>query len=609
MNHLLARTHLSAAEIARLRLEGLPRTKEGVRLAAIAAGWVAELRPGPGGGRWFPVSVLPAAAQADLARRAAAAGNDNARRGRGRPRGSDFWSANPVVADAVEALLADQQLAAPRILELITAAHPEWPVPSLRTLRRRLADIEASKSTLLAYNRDPDLYRSKFRLALGRADAEAVRANQIWEIDTTRADVLCTDGRVSILGVIDVWSRRAKYLVVESESARSARATLVAAITAWGVLPEVLRTDQGSGFVNATMKTGLASLGIELDDLPPARPDLKPHVERLFGTFTRERAALLGGFVGHNVAQAQRLRAAARRRNGRAEIVAEISAAELQALIDNWVEGVYGQRAHTTTGQPPIARFMASPAPSRRAPDADALRRALSAYVGHAQVTKRGVQWRRGRYWAAPLAAWMDQRVILRRDEDELGELFVFAPTGEFIATAVNHERAGLSERDFALEARRQQAAWLKEQQAELKAKKAAFRMEDARQALLRRDAQAAGRLHALPPRTTEHSTPTIASLVDAGDFAPLPAPAPAAPRPAAHPASPAPSAAAVKDRVARADQLLALAARGDAVDPAALAQARAYAASAEYRAEKILAGGFARPRSPAPRPINWRKA
>lgn len=604
MKHLLARDHLSAAEIAQLRLAGLPASERHVRRIAAEQGWVRVQRPGPGAGYWYAIGNLPEPARADLAGRAArAADNDTARAGRGRPRGSDFWALHPHIADAVEAALADQPLAASRIMELIQARHPDWPMPSLRTLRRRIAWIEERKSVLLAYNRDPDRYRSKFRVALGRADAEAVRANQIWEIDTTRADVLCTDGRKSILGVVDVYSRRPKYLVVESESGRSARATLIAAITAWGVLPEILRTDQGSGFVNATMKTGLASLGIELDDLPPARPDLKPHVERLFGTFTRERARLLGGFLGHNVAEAQKLRGNARRRTGRAEIVAEISSADLQAVIDNWVEGVYGQRVHTSTGEAPIARFLASPVPSRRAPDADALRRALSAFVGHALVTKRGVQWKRGRYWAAPLAQWIDQRVLLRRDEDELGELFVFAPSGEFIATAVNHERAGLSEREFAMEARRQQAALMRAQQAELKAKKAAFRIEDARDAVLRRDATAAGKLATLPPRTADHVTPTIASLVSAADMG---APAPRRPR-AAIPAA-TPSAASVRDRVAQADAVLADAERGVDVPADRLAQARAYAASPEYRAEKIMSGAFAR--APAPQaPIEWRNA
>lgn len=601
MNHLLARTHLSAAEIAQLRLAGLPATKRGVLLLAGKAGWHRVDRPGPGGGFWFAVTELPEGARADLARRQAAANDAQPQRGRGRPKGSDYWSANPKVADAVEAYVAQQQLAAPRVFELLKSSFPGAALPSLRALRRRIALIEASKPALLAYHRDPDLYRSRYRVALGRADAEATHANHIWEIDTTKADVVCTDGRVSILGVADVYSRRAKYLVVESESARSVRATLIAAMTSWGVLPEILRTDQGSGFVNRTMETGLAALGIELDDLPPARPDLKPHVERLFGTFTRERAQLLGGFIGHNVAQAQKLRAAARRKSGRAEIVAEISSAELQAIIDNWIEGTYGQRIHGSTGEAPIARFLASPVASRRAPDRETLRRALSAHVGHALVGKRGVQWKGGRYWAEPLAAWMGQRIILRRDEDELGELLVFAPDGAFICTAVNHERAGLSERDFAMEARRQQAAWMREQNAALKAKQREFRFENARDAILRRDAEAAGKLHPLPPRTAEHSTPTIESM--AGDTAP-----PAPRTPARRAATPAPSAATVRDKVAQADALLAKAANGEPVDPDLLARARAYAASPEYRAEKIMAGDFARPRPVAPN-LTWRTA
>ncbi|MBX9881251.1 MAG: Mu transposase C-terminal domain-containing protein [Sphingomonas sp.] len=599
---MLARTHLSAAEIAQLRLAGLPATKRGVLLLAGKAGWHRVDRPGPGGGFWFAVAELPEGARADLARRQAAANDAQPQRGRGRPKGSDYWSANPQVADAVEVLLAEQQLSASRIYELIAARFPGIPLPSDRTLRRRIAAIEASKPALLAYNRDPDLYRGKYRVSLGRADAEATHANHIWEIDTTKADVVCTDGRRSILGIVDVYSRRAKYLVVESESARSARATLLATISAWGVVPEILRTDQGSGFVNATMKTGLPSLGIELDDLPPARPDLKPHVERLFGTFTRERASLLGGFVGHNVAQAQKLRAAARRKTGRAEIVAAISSAELQTIIDNWVEGTYGQRVHSMTGEAPIARFLASPIASRRAPDTDTLRRALSAYVGHGTVTKKGVQWKRGSYWAEPLAAWMGQRVILRRDEDELGELFVFASTGEFICTALNHERAGFSERDFAMEARRQQAAWIKAQQAELRAKQREFRFDDMRDAVLRRDAEAAGKLHTLPPRTAPHTTPAIASM--AADVAPPAMPVPAPRRREAV----APSTASVRERVAQTDQLLSDAAAGIEVDPTLLAQARAYSKSAEYRAEKILSGAFERPRI-ANQNSQWRQA
>lgn len=59
---------------------------------------------------------------------------------------------------------------------------------------------------------------------------------------------------------------------------------------------------------------------------------------------------------------------------------------------------------------------------------------------------------------------------------------------------------------------------------------------------------------------------------------------------------------------MAQTDQILADAAAGREVDPDLLAKARAYAASTEYRAEKIMQGDFVRPRSSAPN-LQWRSA
>ncbi|MFV3448532.1 hypothetical protein ACNJGE_21290, partial [Mycobacterium tuberculosis] len=97
---------------------------------------------------------------------------------------------------------------------------------------------------------------------------------------------------------------------------------------------------------------------------PPASGDKKPFVERMFGTFTRERAALLDGFAGHNVAQAAKLRQAAKVRTGRAVIVPELTAAELQVVINAWLDGVYHVRDHAGTGASPIARWTNSPRPA-----------------------------------------------------------------------------------------------------------------------------------------------------------------------------------------------------------------------------------------------------
>ena len=288
---LLGRTHLSALEIASLALEDLPETKRGVQLRASRDGWSTVARAGRGGGVLYAVADLPDGARRDYHDRWA--GQATAPSQGGRPKGSDWFSRNPAAADAVLALISERDLSAARVHELLSVRFAD--LPCQRTVKRFILKLEAEKPALIASVRDPDLFKSQYRVSIGRADAGVTHAHQIWEIDTTKADVLCQEGRKSILGIVDVWSRRTFYLVVDSESAQSVRRTLTACILAWGVMPEVLRTDQGSGYVNETIRTACPLLGIEHDPVPPASGDKKPFVERMFGTFTRERAALLGG--------------------------------------------------------------------------------------------------------------------------------------------------------------------------------------------------------------------------------------------------------------------------------------------------------------------------
>lgn len=585
---LLARLHLSAHEIAQLELEGLPTTKRGVQMLADRAGWTWIPRAGRGGGRLYSVGDLPEAARRDLADRQAAS---PAPAKLGRPKGSDFFSRNVEMADTVEAWLAERPLASSRIMELLATRFTV--LPSARSLRRFIARLEAEKPALIASVRDPDLYKSQYRLALGRADAAVTHAHQVWEIDTTKADVLCVEGRKSILGIVDVWTRRTFYLVVDSESAQSVRRTLVAAITAWGVVPEVLRTDRGSGYINETIRTACPLIGIHHDPVPPASGDKKPFVERMFGTFTRERAELLDGYAGHSVAEAAKLRGKAKAATGRAVIVPTMTAAQLQAVINNWLDGTYHVRTHSSIGASPLSRWTNSPRPARSAPDDGALKLALSASIGTATVTKRGITWKKGRYWCAPLAAWMGRQVQLRRDEDDLGALFVFDEDSRFIGTAVNAERSGLSDQAYATEARRQQAEWMKAQRAELRAKQRAFPFEVARDALLRRDAEQAGKLVTLPVRTEAHTTPMLASIPDAAPDLPTPAQVDAAEERLASRATRRAPVTSAEERIAQTDRVLGDEAAGRPVDPDALRAARIHAQSSEYRADKILSGNF----------------
>ncbi len=59
-------THLTAQQIADLKLEGLPCTARGVLNWALDQGWSYEEKARKQGGRHFAISSLPASAQADL---------------------------------------------------------------------------------------------------------------------------------------------------------------------------------------------------------------------------------------------------------------------------------------------------------------------------------------------------------------------------------------------------------------------------------------------------------------------------------------------------------------------------------------------------------------
>ncbi|WP_066213328.1 DDE-type integrase/transposase/recombinase [Blastomonas sp. CCH5-A3] len=587
-------THLTAQQIADLKLDGLPRSAYRIRERALAEGWEYLERPATLGGRHFSIAALPEAARADLLAREAAkrsdtprAANEN-RRGRGRP---SWWDEHPEVAEAVEAYLCQRKLSSTVILDALRADFSD--LPTGRTLRRFIKEFEERRTALIASFRNPDQFKGKHRVSIGNMSATVTAAHQIWEIDTTPADVMTTDGRKAVLGLIDRFSRRVRFVVCDSESAQSVRNLLIGTIRAWGVMPEAIITDQGSGFINRSIVSALEILGIEHRPCPPASPERKPFIERVFGTFTRQRAEIYPGFIGHNVAEAQALRARARKETGRAVIEAGMSAAELQAAIDAWTDGVYHLTVHSSLKMTPMAKWQSSPASAAAAPGEDVLRIALSADVGPRMVGKRGIQWRSGRYWCAALAAYVGQTVLVRRDEDDMGALFVFDEDSRFIDVAVNYERAGLSQQDFARQARQHQDQWMKVQRAEMRDRMRRYSIDRAAQDIMRADAEAAGKVTSLPMPTHRATTAAIDSI------AMPPAPKPARPARPAIASDPSPLAElTTAEKVARADAILGAAGRGEPVDESALRAARAYAASTEYQVEKIMIAEF-EPRPP----------
>lgn len=584
--------HLSARELAEMKLAALPHSKRAINDLARREAWPSIDRIGQGGGCSFLVSALPLPAQADLQERITGQNVVKTPK-RGRPKGTCFFGQHPDVAEAVRAELGHRRISSPVLLEKLTACGQYAELPSIGQLKRFVAKLEKDERAALTFLRDPDLFRNTSQVALGDASAGVTYAHELWEIDTTPADVLTLDGRKHILQITDRWSRRVRFLVVDSESARSVSKMLASTMLAWGVTPTAILTDHGSGYINASVVSSFEMLGIEHQLCLPGQPWRKPHVERLFGTFTRERAEILEGYTGHSVADAGRERAAAKRRTGRAEIVAALTADELQQVCDGWAE-TYHSRRHSKLGISPREKWQSTPTAARAAPTADKLTLALSRYEGVRTVGKKGVQCFKTAYWSPVCVELMNREVIVRSDERDLGCIHLFSLENEYLATAVNHSTSGLSQKDFALEATREQAEWKVRINAEDRERRRNYDPIKAAQALRRREAEAANTVINFPTPTIPHSTPQLDSMVEPPRFTPSAETTAILDAIATAPTNVTQLPKTTRQKIAEADALIADAAVGKPVDEARLRAARAYAASAEYRAIKDVDAALA---------------
>ena len=316
--------------------------------------------------------------------------------------------------------------------------------PKVQTVRAWLRRWRRENRRELLAVTNPDLDRSSHKPAGGDAADSVLRLNQLWELDSTPADVICADGkRYAIVAAIDIWSRQARVLVVPTSRATAISALLRRCILEWGV-PEAVRTDEGKDYTSRHVLGVLADLEIEHRPCPSYTPEAKPFVERFLGTLTRDLFATLPGFTGHDVAQAQALRSrksfSARRGEDDAAVYgAELTAEELQERCDTWCDAVYGRRPHGGLGgASPFARRASWPHPVRRVHDERALDSLLAepAGGGWRTVRKAGIRLDNADYIAGELGPLVGERVRIRRDAADPDRIFVYREDGAFVCVA-----------------------------------------------------------------------------------------------------------------------------------------------------------------------------
>ncbi len=473
-------------------------------------------------------------------------------------------------------------------------------LPTLRAVQRWFSGWKLRNPQLFLAISNPDAWRNRYMSAAGDASAGILRLNQHWEMDSTPGDLLLADGtRHTIVGCIDVFSRRLTLHVSRSSSSAAVAATLRKALLKWGV-PEMVKTDNGSDYVSRHITSLLLGLDIRRETCAPFSPWQKPFIERALGTFSHDLLEFLSGFIGHSVADRKDIearRSFAQRLMKKGEEPAELRMGpeELQEFCDRWAEDVYGRKAHSElNGKSPWQMAVDWTGPLRSIMDERALDVLLLPAPGEGtrRVTKKGLRVDGNLFAHANLGGLEGQDVQVRLDDADIGHVYVFDLDGAFVCKAVCPEILGISRQEVAVAQKRHQSTWLAGQKKIARAASRKMGTKDIAAEIMAARAAEAASLVALPRSGAAYETP---ALLEAGLAArSLSGPAPLSrqqeDRLDEQTAALAVEMAVIKPvpetmevRYARALRLEKALTLGLAVDPAALGWLRSYQSTSEY--------------------------
>ena len=436
------------------------------------------------------------------------------------------WSViddDPQLVNAILSILKDKpHIRLKHLYEALCASFPETKdgdrvtrpaLPdrvSMRSLARWLEGFKARNRARWMQMLDPDKAKGHFQVAFGSRSIDVIRLNQRWETDATKFDVMCVDGRHAVVGVMDIYSRRARVRVCKraASNAYDVGCTMRRGILDWG-LPEQLISDNGADFTAAFIDLFCEALEIEHKTCAPYHGEEKPHIERFFGTIQHDVVELLPGFCGHSVAQAQTIRSRKtyQQRHGNEDLYiynVKLTAEQLQTRLDEWM-AVYEQTTHSELGMSPAAKAASWTQPARKIDDERKLDVLLAPVVRANKpptVGKRGLTIDGGLYVdrEAVLAEWVGKQVHVRRDPADLGRVWVFDGEGHFICVAENRERLGFSLAEVAAKGHERQKAMQKRWKQEERAADKEFHVDDIAELILEERRRNAAKVVELRP-------------------------------------------------------------------------------------------------------------
>ncbi len=447
----------------------------------------------------------------------------------GTRKGSSKIDSQPEVSEFVQAMMTSYpHCRASQVIQTLRARfakRTDIDLPSQGRLNTWMNTWKEQNAQVFAAITSPDEWKNKFMVAYGSMSEGVERLNQLWEFDGTPADIMFIDGRHSINGVIDVYSRRAKMLITPTAVAAAVASLLRRTLLDWGV-PQVAKTDNGSDYKGHHMRRVFEMLDIEQDFCPPFSPWMKPHIERFFRSFSHDLVELMPGFIGHNVAdrkQIENRKQFSDRLFKKDEVIeVNMTAAEFQQFADEWCENIYHQRKHSgLNGKSPFQMMTESTLPLQRISDPRALDLLLAEAPGNhgiRTVSKNGIRLDHGLFIAPELETVIGQKVRVLYDPADLGRIQVYGgpDLNEYICIGECPERTGMDRAEVAARAKAMQKQRIQEERRRLKAAAKAVGTDDIVSEIRHQAAADAGKLISLPKRSEEYTSTALAAASEA---------------------------------------------------------------------------------------------
>ncbi|EKD81730.1 MAG: hypothetical protein ACD_39C01666G0003 [uncultured bacterium] len=443
----------------------------------------------------------------------------------GNRKGSGIIDTTPGYKDFIESMIYDFPDCSAKHVYKGMLARYKTDIPSISTIERWMNRWKNQNKPLYANLRNPDQFRNQFMPAFGDASENITRLNQLWEMDSTPGDVMLVDGRHSIIGVIDVWGRLFRMLVTKTSKSEMIAALLRDTILKWGV-PEAIKTDNGSDYTSKHIARTLGALGITQELCPPFQPQKKPHIERAFGTFTRDIVELLPGYIGHNVAEKKAIderKSFADRLMKKGEIAeVNLTAAQLQEICDNWSSKIYMFEQHRELKMSPSAKVNSWRGEISRIENVRALDLLLAPAPngdGMRSVTKKGISLDNLEYQAPELAAYIGERVAVRYDPLDVSKIVVYTSEMELVCEAICCGLIGIegvTRAELAAKATEISKKRIAEGKARLKSVSRKSNTKNIANEILKHCADSNDKIICLPGNNTSHSTPALESAAEA---------------------------------------------------------------------------------------------